>query len=77
MRFFDTFRYDRIGLSCQLRDDVCQMGGAEPAKNGYYIVKGSGLPRIDIIGTETRVDWPLLLAQTSAALANSGDIRVD
>lgn len=77
IRFFDTFRYDRIGLSCKLANDVCQMGGAEPAKNGYYIVKGSGLPRIDVIGTETRVNWPLLLAQTSAALANTGDIRID
>jgi hypothetical protein len=53
------------------------MSGVEPAKTGYYIVKGSGLPRIDIIGNQTRVDWPLLMAQISAALANSGDIIVD
>jgi hypothetical protein len=77
LRFFENFRYDRIGLACRLRDDVCQMSGVEPAKAGYYIVKGSGLPRIDIIGNQTRVDWPLLLAQVSAAVANSDDIVVD
>jgi hypothetical protein len=77
LRFFENFRYDRIGLACRLRDDVCVMSGVEPAKSGYYIVKGSGLPRIDIIGNQTRVDWPLLMAQISAALANSGDIVVE
>jgi hypothetical protein len=77
LRFFENFRYDRIGLACRLRNDVCQMSGAEPAKTGYYIVKGSGLPRIDIIGNQDQVDWPLLLAQISAALANKGDIVVD
>lgn len=77
LRFFDTFRYDRIGLSCRLADGVCAMNGGEPAKNGYYIVKGSGLPRIDIISNQTRVDWPLLVSQVKTALANSDDVVVD
>lgn len=77
LRFFENFRYDRIGLACRLRNDVCQMSGVEPAKTGYYIVKGSGLPRIDIIGNQDLVDWPLLMAQISAALANKGDIVVN
>ncbi|MEP7312491.1 MAG: hypothetical protein ABI859_07900 [Pseudomonadota bacterium] len=77
LRFFDDFRYDRIGLSCRLRNDVCQMNGVAPAANGFYIVKGSGIPRIDIIGNQNRVDWPLLMAQIAAAVANSGDIVVN
>ncbi len=77
LRFFENFRYDRIGLACRLKDDVCSMGGVEPARDGYYIVKGSGLPRIDIIGNQTRVDWPLLMAQLSAAVANKDDIVVN
>ncbi len=28
------------------------MSGIEPAGVGYYIVKGAGLPRIDIIGSQ-------------------------
>ena len=77
LRFFDTFRYDRMGLSCRLVDGVCTMGGIEPAKGGYYIVRGSGLPRIDIIGNQTRVDWALLVSQVRTALANSDDVVVE
>jgi hypothetical protein len=68
LKFFDTFRYDRIGLTCKLQKDVCIMGGVAPAKAGYYIVKGSGIPRIDIIGNANRVDWPTLMAQLIAGM---------
>ncbi|HEY8508200.1 MAG TPA: hypothetical protein VIL32_07590, partial [Steroidobacteraceae bacterium] len=63
LRFFDDFRYDTIGLTCQLRNDVCLMGGIEPVRDGYYIVKGGGLPRIDVIGNAGRVDWPELVSR--------------
>jgi hypothetical protein len=68
LRFFKTFHYDRIGISCQLRDEVCLMSGLEPARAGYYLVKGRGLPRIDIIGNAGRVDWTQLVAQISASM---------
>jgi hypothetical protein len=68
LQFFKTFHYDRIGISCQLRDEVCLMSGLEPAKNGYYLVKGRGLPRIDIIGNAGRVDWTQLVAQIAASM---------
>ena len=55
LKFFDTFGYDRIGLSCRLRNDVCQMSGVGSAGNGYYILKGAGLPHLDIIGN--RPGW--------------------
>jgi hypothetical protein len=68
LRFFDTFGYDRIGISCQLRNDVCLMAGIEPARQGYYLVKGRGLPRIDIIGNSGRVDWRQLVSQVTAGV---------
>jgi hypothetical protein len=68
LQFFKTFHYDRIGISCQLRDEVCLMSGLEPARTGYYLVKGRGLPRIDIIGNAGRVDWTQLVAQISASM---------
>jgi hypothetical protein len=68
LKFFHTFRYDRIGISCQLRDEVCLMSGIEPARTGYYLVKGRGLPRIDIIGNAGRVDWPQLVGQIAASM---------
>ncbi|MGD9598044.1 MAG: hypothetical protein AB7G76_02125 [Steroidobacteraceae bacterium] len=68
LRFFDEYSYDRIGIRCRLRNDVCLMAGVEPAANGYYIVKGRGLPRIDIIGNQGRVNWRQLVSQIASGL---------
>jgi hypothetical protein len=75
LKFFQTFGYDRIGLSCQLRNDVCLMDGIHRLNGGFYIVKGGGLPRIDIIGNSGRVAWGQLLGQIESAI-ESGDIQV-
>lgn len=69
LQFFDEYSYDRIGIRCRLRNDVCLMSGVEPAASGYYIVKGRGLPRIDIIGHQGRVNWPQLVSQIASGLA--------
>jgi hypothetical protein len=71
LRFFEVFSYDRIGLRCRLRDGVCAMSGVGPAKPGpqgagYYIVKGRGVPRIDVVGYRDTVSWPRLVQQLSA-----------
>jgi hypothetical protein len=68
LKFFKTFHYDRLGISCQLRDEICLMSGIEPAQTGYYLVKGRGLPRIDIIGNAGRVDWTQLVGQIAASM---------
>ncbi|HTP39690.1 MAG TPA: hypothetical protein VMI92_08970 [Steroidobacteraceae bacterium] len=75
LKFFDEFGYSQIGLRCQLRDDVCLMSGIARPGGGFYIVKGGGLPRIDIIGNAGRVGWSQLLSQIDAALG-SGNIVV-
>ncbi|HQU16674.1 MAG: hypothetical protein B7Z66_06710 [Chromatiales bacterium 21-64-14] len=63
-RVFHEFSYQRLGLSCRLRQDVCEMGGIGPAPGGgYYIVKGGGLPRISVVGFAHQVDWDALVAQ--------------
>ena len=62
LRFFDEYSYDKLGITCQLIGDVCEMSGIEPAGAGYYIVKGAGLPRIDIIGSQGRVNWNQLMS---------------
>jgi hypothetical protein len=75
LRFFDDFNYDRLGLSCRLRNDVCTMDGIAPAPNGgYYLVKGKGVPRIDVIGNSRRVDWPRLVQQLIAVTESSGPV---
>jgi len=68
LKFFDDFRYDRLGLSCRLANDICVMGGVLPAPGGYYIVKGSGLPRIDVMGSQTRVAWTTLVRQLGTVM---------
>lgn len=73
LRFFDNFRYKRLGLSCRLENDVCHMDGIEPASGAaYYIVKGSGIPRIDIIGNAHRVSWQRLVGQLQAIQQSGG-----
>jgi hypothetical protein len=73
LRFFDDFNYERLGLSCRLENNVCAMDGIAPATNGnYYLVKGKGLPRIDVIGSNRRVDWPRLVQQLIAATKSGG-----
>ena len=75
LRFFDDFRYDRLGFSCRLENEVCAMNGVAPAPNGgYYLVKGSGLPRIDVIGGARRVDWPRLVQQLIAISESEGPV---
>jgi hypothetical protein len=39
------------------------MVGAGDAKQGYYLVEGSGIPRIDIIGYNKTADWTRLVEQ--------------
>ncbi|GBG12544.1 uncharacterized protein NMK_0075 [Novimethylophilus kurashikiensis] len=63
LRFFKEFNYDRIGLSCRLRNGICAMDGVEPAKDGYIIVKGSGIPAITVMGYNHSVSWEELLGR--------------
>ena len=61
LRMFEEFGYDRLGISCRLENGICEMGGIEAAGRGYYLVKGGGIPRIDILGYNHQTDWELLL----------------
>lgn len=68
LKAFSSFGYSRIGLSCVLANNVCAMGGAGPADGGgYVIVDGSGLPRVNVIGHQKQVDWPVLVGRLKAA----------
>lgn len=61
LQVFKEFGYSRIGLSCRLRNGVCLMDGLEPASQGYVIVKGGGIPAINVIGYNHNVSWDELL----------------
>jgi hypothetical protein len=75
LRFFENFRYDRLGLSCKLQNEICLMDGIEPYQGeAYYIVKGSSLPRINIIGNARRVSWTRLVSQLVAIQQSGGPV---
>lgn len=63
LRFFGQFNYAKLGLSCKLRNDICQMGGIESTPQGYVIVKGSGIPAITVMGYNQTVGWSDLLGR--------------
>lgn len=65
---FKHFGYKRMGLNCRLQNAVCHMSGLEPTADGYLILQGSGLPRLTIVGHESRVDWPVLVRRVKAAI---------
>lgn len=76
LRFFDDFAYKRLGLSCTLKNEICDMAGIEEAEQGYYIVKGGGglPPWINVVGYTRRVDWSELVERLKAVQNSSGPV---
>ena len=74
LRLFESFRYQRLGLSCQLSYGICAMDGIEDAADGqgFLLVKGGGLPHLDVVAYNRRVDWERLLTQMRAAIESEG-----
>lgn len=64
LRFFNDFGYRDLGLSCRLRRNVCEMeglDGAGPDDAPFQIVRGGGVPALNVIGYNRRVDWVELI----------------
>ena len=76
MRFFDTFGYDRLGLSCRLRNGICEMGGIDRAGGGYTIVKGGGLPAVNVVGYNRFVGWQEMLDRIQAVIEGNSKMVV-
>jgi hypothetical protein len=67
LKVFEDFGYEQIGISCKLKDNICAMDGVGSAGDGYIIVAGGGLPRIQVVGFRRKVDWPTLVSRLTAA----------
>ena len=76
---FDDFGYGRLGIRCQLNNEVCLMGGLgdldtpRSDSSGFTIVEGSGLPRLTVVGHNRHVDWPTLVERMKAV--SQGDVK--
>ena len=74
LRFFEDFSYSRIGLGCALRYDTCEMSGIEPAGTGYYILRGSGLPQINVVGYSRKASWSTIVEQLKSIMESEGPV---
>jgi hypothetical protein len=63
LRFFKEFNYEKMGISCKLRDDLCEMGGVSSTPTGFVIVKGSGVPAVNVNGYTQKVSWKDVVAR--------------
>jgi hypothetical protein len=72
LRFFEDFSYDAFALGCRLERDVCHMSGLEARDQGYVILRGRGLPRIDVMGFAERVSWSALVEQVAGIMESEG-----
>lgn len=70
---FDTFGYSEIGFRCVLDRDVCLMDGidGQRADGGFVIVRGGGVPALDVIGYNRHVAWRELIARLRRVLAEN------
>ena len=82
LRFFKEFNYEKIGLSCKLRQDVCEMGGVESINpestvDGYVIVKGKGIPSVNVNGYTQKVSLQDLLSRIKRITDTNTKVIVD
>lgn len=73
--FFERFGYRRIGLSCVLRDGVCDMDGLDHKGGGFVLIEGGGVPALSVVGYNRRVDWPELLDRLSRVTGSAPVVR--
>lgn len=72
LSIFKDFGYDRIGWSCVLRNGVCAMGGVDgDGGMAYVLVKGGGIPAINVMGYNRNVGWNELLTRLKRVTQNN------
>ncbi len=74
---FNSFDYRRIGLGCSLRQGICHADGLAPADDGYLVVEGGGIPRVQVIGYNRRIDWNLLVSRIQAIIAGKSKAVIE
>ena len=72
---FNDFRYDRIDIKIELQGNTAELDGLARPDGGYYLVKGAGLPRIDVIGRNRSVAWKDLLKRLQQIQVEGAQIR--
>ena len=75
LRIFEDFSYNRIDLNIILNGNLAELNGIARSDGGYYLVKGAGLPRIDVIGRNRRVAWKDLVERLKQIRVEGAEFR--
>lgn len=80
-RSIGGFGYARIGFGCTLRDGVCLLEGVD-GKNvregeGIVLMEGAGMPSVNIIGYNRRIDWEALVARFREVIAGKPGVVIE
>lgn len=73
LRIFSSFGYRELGLSAVLVDGVCELRGIDGIKladGGFPLVRGGGIPALDVIGYNSRVDWQELVERIQRVISD-------
>lgn len=76
LRFFKEFSYEKIGIGCELRGDICKMTGVESTPTGFIIVKGKGAPTVNVNGFTQYVSWKDLLARMLRITDKNSEVQI-
>jgi hypothetical protein len=74
LKIFENFGYDEIGIDLALNNNVVTLAGLDTVDGGYTIVRGSGIPRLSVVGHQRRVDWQVLVARLKAATEGTSPV---
>ncbi|MBU2805131.1 hypothetical protein HF668_08225 [Acidithiobacillus ferridurans] len=75
LRMFKTFAYAHLGMGVRLRHGVAELSGVGTEDSGFVILQGQGLPRVDIVGYNRRVNWNELLARLQTAMLGGAQVQ--
>ncbi|MBU2809462.1 hypothetical protein HF285_14680 [Acidithiobacillus ferrooxidans F221] len=75
LRMFKTFAYAHLGMGVRLRHGVAELSGVGVEDSGFVILQGQGLPRVDIVGYNRRVNWNELLARLRTAMRGGAQVQ--
>jgi len=69
LRFFREFGYAQLGAGVRLQDGIAHLSGVANAPHGgFYLLKGQGVPQVNIIGYNRRSNWQELLSRLRAVM---------
>ncbi|SUO95435.1 hypothetical protein [Suttonella ornithocola] len=75
VRLLNKFPYQKLGIRAQLQGHKLTLDGIETAPDGgFYIVKGKGIPHLDIIGHQRETDYRELINRLKTAINSDGPV---